>query len=61
LWHSSFQRLVYGVSLQRHRHGIGFVGSGIVKFSVDHDSYSDEVRFAVGGEFNQSKGSRSFA
>jgi hypothetical protein len=61
LRHSSFERFVDGFPLQRHRDGIGLICAGIVKFSVDHDSHRDEVRFAVGSELNQSERSRSFA
>ena len=47
--------------MQGHRHGIGLVGAGIVKFSVDHDSHSDQVSLAVGGELDQRERPRFFA
>ena len=44
---------------QRHRHGSGLVCAGIVVFSIDLDRDWNQMGLAIGGQFDQTQGSRS--
>jgi len=50
-----------GVAPQRHGHGSGLVGAGIVIFAVNQNGDWNQARLAVGSELEQTQRSRTLA
>lgn len=56
-----FFRFVDCSGIECHGNRRRFIGTGVVKLPFIEDDDGDEMTFAVGGEFQQSEGARTFA